>query len=328
MSTLIGLAAGAAISAGSAAIRGGSVGDILKSAGIGAATGAVTGGVGSMAGASATGVIGKAAQALGGKMSSSSFSLLSNAGKSLASVGGKMASFGAEQGVKATLEGLKTELGSKTLKQGVNEGLTEGAGTAIQNPAQAPTSGAPATPGGAPSATTTNIPGSAGTTPATPTTTTGATGAAKGSTAQATSGKTPTSGAPELKSATGKGTVIKDKIVQGTKKAAGQIGVQGALSIASGIQAGKQAKAANEVSRQGLLFQQQTYNEQITEREKTKAKLKTDAQTAYKSATLFGETLTKSTPSENLLTSYTSGNTGSYSIFNTGLSVKKSTDLT
>ena len=327
MSTLIGLAAGAAISAGSAAVRGGSVGDILKSAGIGAATGAVTGGAGSMVGASATGVIGKAAQALGSKMSSSSFSLLSNMGKGLTNVGGKMASIGAEHGVKATIQGLKTELGSKAVKQGVNEGLTEGAGAA-QNPVQAPTPGAPAAPGGAPSATTTNIPGNTGTTPTTPTTPTGATGAAKGNTAQATSGGAPTPGAPELRPAIGKGTIVKNKIVQGTKKAAGQIGVQGTLSIASGIQAGKQAKAANEVSRQGLLFQQQTYNEQVVEREKTKAKLKTDAQTAYKSATLFGETLTKSTPSENLLTSYTSGNTGSYSIFNTGLSVKKSTDLT
>lgn len=111
-------------------------------------------------------------------------------------------------------------------------------------------------------------------------------------------------------------------------KVVGQVGVQGALSIASGIQAGKQAKAANEVSRQGLLFQQQTYNEQVAEREKAKTKLKTDAQTAYKSATLFGETLSKNTPSENLLTNYTSENTGSYSIFSTGLSVKKSTDLT
>ena len=311
MSTLIGLAAGAAISAGSAAVRGGSVGDILKSAGIGAATGAVTGGAGSMVGASATGVIGKAAQALGSKMSSSSFSLLSNAGKSLANVGGKMASIGAEHGVKATIQGLKTELGSKALKQGVNEGLTEGAG-AVQNPVPAPTPGAPAAPGGAPSATTP----------------TGATGAAQGTTAQATSGGAPTPGAPELRPAIDKKTIVKTKIIQGTKKAAGQIGVQGALSIASGIQAGKQAKAANEVSRQGLLFQQQTYNEQVAERERTKTKLKTDAQTAYKSATLFGEILTKSTPSENLLTSYTSGNTGSYSIFNTGLSVKKSTDLT
>lgn len=314
MSTLIGLAAGAAISAGSAAVRGGSVGDILKSAGIGAATGAVTGGAGSMVGASATGVIGKGVQALGSKMSSSSFSLLSNVGKSLTNVGGKMASIGAEHGVKATIQGLKTELGSKALKQGVNEGLTEGAG-AVQNPVPAPTPGAPAAPGGAPSATTTTAP-------------TGATGAAKGSTVQATSGGTPTPGAPELRPAIGKGTIVKTNIVQGTKKAAGQIGVQGVLSIASGIQAGKQAKAANEVSRQGLLFQQQTYNEQVAEREKTKTKLKTDAQTAYKSATLFGDTLTKSTPSENLLTSYASGNTGSYSIFNTGLSVKKSTDLT
>ena len=311
MSTLIGLAAGAAISAGSAAVRGGSAGDILKSAGIGAATGAVTGGAGSMVGASATGVIGKGVQALGSKMSSSSFSLLSNLGKGLTNVGGKMVNVGAEHGVKATIQGLKTELGSKALKQGVNEGLTEGAG-AMQTPVQAPTPGASATPGGAPSTTAP----------------TGATGAAKGNAAPATSGGAPTPGAPELRPAIGKGTIVKNKIVQGTKKAAGQIGIQGALSIASGIQAGKQAKAANEVSRQGLLFQQQTYKEQVAEREKAKAKLKTDAQTAYKSATLFGETLTKNTPSENLLTSYTSGNTGSYSIFNTGLSVKRSTDLT
>lgn len=114
-------------------------------------------------------------------------------------------------------------------------------------------------------------------------------------------------------------------------KIAGQVGVQGALSIASGIAGAKQAKAANEVSKQSLLFQQQTYADQKAETESTKAKLKQDAWADYSSASLFGESLYGSDSNNTLLTSYHTngtGNVGNYSLINSSVTTSKLTDLT
>ena len=136
----------------------------------------------------------------------------------------------------------------------------------------------------------------------------------------------------KAKAATGK-TVVQSaatKLKTGAGKVAGQVGVQGALSIASGIAGAKQANAANEISRQSLLFQQQTYTEQKAEVEANKAKLKQEAWTDYSSSNLFGEQLYGSTSNNTLLTSYHTngtGNQGSFSILNYTAQSNK-TDLT
>lgn len=136
----------------------------------------------------------------------------------------------------------------------------------------------------------------------------------------------------KAKAATGK-TVVQSaatKLKTGAGKVAGQVGVQGALSIASGIAGAKQANAANEVSKQSLLFQQQTYNEQKAEVEANKAKLKQEAWTDYSSSSLFGEQLYGSTSNNTLLTSYHTNGTGnqaSFSILNYSAHSNK-TDLT
>lgn len=114
-------------------------------------------------------------------------------------------------------------------------------------------------------------------------------------------------------------------------KIVGQVGVQGALSIASGIAGAKQANAANEVSKQSLLFQQQTYKEQKAEVESNKAKLKADAWTDYSSTNLFGEQLYGSDSNNTLLTSYHTngtGNAGNFSLLSTRVNTTKTTDLT
>ena len=126
----------------------------------------------------------------------------------------------------------------------------------------------------------------------------------------------------KAKAATGKAVV---------QKVAGQVGVQGALSIASGIAGAKQANAANEVSKQSLLFQQQTYKEQKAEVESNKAKLKADAWTDYSSTNLFGEQLYGSDSNNTLLTSYHTngtGNAGNFSLLSTRVNTTKTTDLT
>lgn len=120
-------------------------------------------------------------------------------------------------------------------------------------------------------------------------------------------------------SSTGIGAQIK----AGAGKAIGQYGVQGALSLISAGMAAKQAGAANEVSKQSLLFQQQTYQEQKAEREKTKAELKSSAAKSYESSLLFGESLQQSNPSSaNLFTNYESApsDTGSnYSLLSSSI---------
>lgn len=112
-------------------------------------------------------------------------------------------------------------------------------------------------------------------------------------------------------------------------KVAGQVGVQGVLSIASAIAGAKQANAANEVAKQSLLFQQQTYKDQKAETEKNKAKLKEDAWSDYSSASLFGSNLYGSESNSTLLTNYHvnngTGNQGSFSILS---AIPKNTDLT
>lgn len=97
-------------------------------------------------------------------------------------------------------------------------------------------------------------------------------------------------------------------------KVAGQYGVQGALSLLSAGMAAKQAKASNNMAQQSLQFQKQTYNEQMAEKENYKASMKKSAQTAYESSLLFGSTLHDSDANSALLTSYSTGSTGDYSI--------------
>jgi hypothetical protein len=120
-------------------------------------------------------------------------------------------------------------------------------------------------------------------------------------------------------------TSLKSKV----GKVAGQVGVQGVLSVASAIMGAKQASAANEVAKQSLLFQQQTYKEQKAETEKNKAKLKEDAWSDYSSASLFGSNLYGSESNNTLFTNYHvnngTGNQGNFSILSV---VPKNTDLT
>lgn len=329
MSTLIGLAAGAAISAGTAAIQGGSAKDILKSAGIGAATGAVTGGAGSMLGSSAAGLLGKGVSAVGDKLASSSSSLLSKAGSSLATAGDKMVAFGATHGVKATLSNLKTELGKKALENTVtNAPANVGGPASVTETASLPEVS------GVPEPTTNAL-------PEVPkvTTTGGMQNIATnikdiGKTAADTAKNT---GKAPINNMTTKGITLstKDNVIANIKKVggkvgkvAGQVGVQGVLSVGTAIAGAKQARAANEVSRQGLLFQQQTYKEQKAERESTKAQLKQDAYTAHTSATVFTENLFGENSNGNLLTDYTSDSKSNYSLLKSSIKTKKSSDLT
>ena len=109
-------------------------------------------------------------------------------------------------------------------------------------------------------------------------------------------------------------------------------GAQGALSIASMAMGAKQANAANEVSKQSLLFQKQTYNEQQAEIEKNKEQRRADALTDYNAASLFGSQLYGSESNNTLLTNYHTnngtGNQGSFSLLNASISTSKRTDLT
>ena len=150
------------------------------------------------------------------------------------------------------------------------------------------------------------------------------------------------SGVPELRPAAKltKTQTLGAKMIKGGKtvanskagKIAGQYGAQGALSIASMAMGAKQANAANEVSKQSLLFQKQTYNEQQAEIEKNKAQRKADALTDYNAASLFGSQLYGSESNNTLLTNYHTnngtGNQGSFSLLNASISTSKRTDLT
>lgn len=122
------------------------------------------------------------------------------------------------------------------------------------------------------------------------------------------------------------------KVKSNAGKVGGQYAAQGALSIASMAMGAKQANAANEVSKQSLLFQKQTYNEQQAEIEKNKEQRRADALTDYNAASLFGSQLYGSESNNTLLTNYHTndgtGNQGSFSLLNASISTSKRTDLT
>ena len=328
MTALIGMGVGAALSAGISAAQGGSIGDILKSAGIGGVTGAATAGVGSAVGGSVAGMIGSGLSKAGTAMAANGGSLLSKVGTGLVTTGGKLSAFGATHGVKAALSSVKSTIsGTPT---GAGASITSGNTTL----APVPNESAIGTSAG---------PGYSGTLP-------DLNAAAKGLQLK---GKAPvpegttsiTSGAPQLRpyakidttpnttvSAGASGTAstkpsLLSKIGPGVKKAVGQVGVQGALSLLSMGQAAKQAKAANAVQEQSLLFQRQTYNESKAKEESRKVQLKTDAWNTYESASLFGATLYGSDSNNTLLTNG-NGNQGNYSILTVGLNTSRKNDLT
>ena len=91
--------------------------------------------------------------------------------------------------------------------------------------------------------------------------------------------------------------------------------LQGGLSLITAGMGAKTAKEANEVSRQSLLFQQQTYREQKAEQDKKEAQLKEDAWSAYSSANSFGESLYGNGTNSLLFTKdYKTNPTGNFSI--------------
>ena len=310
MTALIGMGVGAALSAGISAAQGGSVGDILKSAGIGGVTGAATAGVGSAVGGSAAGLIGSGLSKAGGAISgaANTGSLLSKIGTGLATAGSKMVDYGATHGVKAALSGNATggaaTSSTSTLApvpgsaaKGYLGELPDLTKTAVKAPVQGTANVANAT--GAPILRPKAV--------IAPSQTSAVTSATTSATASAK---------PNLLS----------KVGPGIKKAVGQVGVQGALSLISAGMAAKQARVANAAQEQSLLFQKQTYNEAKAKEESRKAQLKTDAWNAYESANQFGATLFGSDSNNTLLTNGT-GNAGDYSILTVGLSSRK-TDLT
>lgn len=336
MTTLIGLGVGAAMSAGITAAQGGSTSDILKHAGIGAVTGAATAGVGSAVGGSVVGAMGSGLSKVGGALAQNSGSLLSKVGTGLTSAGSKMVSFGASHGIKAAI-------GSTTGKA-VNTSATT-AGTQTVDTA-------------ASSANVTNTT----TTGTTVTQTHGPTGVGHLINADGTTSDLsfkmpknfdPKVGTtkniapfgykqtgykgllPDVGSGTPKPTFVQTgagKAAGAAKTAVGQYGVQGVLTLASGIQGKKAASEASNIQMQSLLFQKQTYNEQRTKEESTKAQLKSDAWEAYSSASAFGEKLYGSDSNNTLLTSFNTdgnGNAGNYSILSGSLISKKlTTDIT
>ena len=332
MTALIGMGVGAALSAGISAAQGGSVGDILKSAGIGGVTGAATAGVGSAVGGSAAGLIGSGLSKAGGAISgaANTGSLLSKIGTGLATAGSKMVDYGATHGVKAALSGNATggaaTSSTSTLApvpgsaaKGYLGELPDLTKTAVKAPVQGTANVANAT--GAPilrpkaviapsqtsAATSAGAPVLRPKAVIAPSQTSAVTSATTSATASAK---------PNLLS----------KVGPGIKKAVGQVGVQGALSLISAGMAAKQARVANAAQEQSLLFQKQTYNEAKAKEESRKAQLKTDAWNAYESANQFGATLFGSDSNNTLLTNGT-GNAGDYSILTVGLSSRK-TDLT
>lgn len=142
----------------------------------------------------------------------------------------------------------------------------------------------------------------------------------------------PVSGGTKLQMIGGKLRAKASNIKTNAGKITGQDVVQGALSVGSGVMGAKQANAANEVSKQSLLFQKQTYKEQQAEIEKNKAQRRADALTDYNAASLFGSQLYGSESNSTLLTNYHTnnglGNQGSFSLLNASISTSKRTDLT
>lgn len=355
---LIGAGTGAVVSAGTTAIQGGSFGDILKSGAIGAGTGAATGAVGGGLGnlAKAAGVTTK----IGNAVSKVTGSIKSTLGIStdVAKAGAEVAGDAVTQ---APLPGNPSMTGAPT---GGAAGITKvdglihtdkivpGTGTENiasnakpTNPVN-PTGQAGAPTQGASSAgsqvmqtpikvstTATQEVGKAGTA----TTTNGQvtlkgkieTPKTQGSSAQASSTQTTATTAQNAPQAQLKGKLPlpKEPLTNDQKlQIAGYAG-QGLLAVGTTAMGAKQAKAANEVSKQGLLFQKQTYEAEKAERDKTKANLKADAYKAYTSSQTFADQLFSENPvSNNLLTNYTSLD-NNYSIFGSGLK-SSYTDLT
>ena len=335
MTALIGMGVGAALSAGISAAQGGSVGDILKSAGIGGVTGAATAGVGSAVGGSAAGLIGSGLSKAGGAISgaANTGSLLSKIGTGLATAGSKMVDYGATHGVKAALSGNATggaaTSSTSTLApvpgsaaKGYLGELPDLTKTAVKAPVQGTANVANAT--GAPILRPKAV--------IAPSQTSAATSAGapvlrpKAVIAPSQTSAAPSQTSAATSAATSAKPTLLSKIGPGVKKAVGQVGVQGALSLISAGMAAKQARVANAAQEQSLLFQKQTYNEAKAKEESRKAQLKTDAWNAYESANQFGATLFGSDSNNTLLTNGT-GNAGDYSILTVGLSSRK-TDLT
>lgn len=307
MSSLIGLAAGAALSAGISAASGGSVGDILKSAAIGGGTGLVTAGAGSAIGGSAAGLLGSGLKTLGSKMGGqivaegAKGTIMNQIGGSLLNVGNKMADFGAAHGVKATIDSVKTAV------KGVPTGGASAPINATGSLLDAPT--------GNIAQGTAQGQGYMGTLPDL----SAKNAVVNGQTANATVAKAPvpsvtsatnTTSPPALRPKASTGSNFKSNV----GKIAGQFGVQGALSLLSAGMAAKQAKASNNMAQQSLQFQKQTYNEQMAEKENYKTSMKESAGRAYESSLLFGSTLHDSESNSAILTSYNTGTAGDYSI--------------
>ena len=352
MTALIGMGVGAALSAGISAAQGGSIGDILKSAGIGGVTGAATAGIGSAVGGSVAGMIGSGLSKAGTAMAANGGSLLTKVGTSMANVGGKMTSFGATHGIGATLSNVKSAVTTKMASSTATTAsqptsvtigsttLTAPGKTALgipgQGAAKAADPGLSVTIGSttltAPGKATLGMPSQGAAAKAAITAGTSVTLGKTTLTAPGVSSSTTSNaGTATVAAGTGNATTsshpILSKIGTGAKKAVGQVGVQGALSILSAGASARQASAANEIQQQSLLFQKQTYNESKAKEETRKAQLKADAWDTYSSASLFGSTLYGSDSNNTLLTNG-NGNQGNYSILTAGLKISRKSDLT
>ena len=286
---LVGAASGGAINSGTTAIQGGSVGDIVKSGAEGAATGAVTGAVSAGAGS----LLKTAGAKVAGAVSKGAGKVTSALGKGAGKVAG--------QEVVGTLP----NIGAPAEKV-----VTATTGTSSKIAAQG----------------SARVAGSSGG------------GAATGGEAPVLRPKANISLLDKVNTnlnSFGQDHPLAAKVGTGAKKVAGKVGVQGALqgglALVSGIQSASQANAANNIQTQSLLFQKQTYNEAKAKEESTKAQLKSDAWNAYSSASLFGENLYGSDSNNTLLTSYNTngtGNQGVFSLLNTGVTTRKTEDIT
>lgn len=275
------------------------IGEIGKQAVIEAGTTLATMGVGAAAGAAASGLIKAAAGA-------------AQAGTKIGLIGSKVATV-ASKGLSAV---------SKVMNPGQYTGGAAGTGQgymgtlpdldAVNTALKATSSGSSlAQKIGAklPEKAQFGIPGAAKT---------GAPGTLPGNTIKYSPHSLPVTGGTKLQMIGVKLRAKASNIKTNAGKITGQDVIQGALSVGSGIMGAKQANAANEVSKQSLLFQKQTYNEQQAEIEKNKAQRKADALADYNAASLFGSQLYGSDSNNTLLTSYhnPNANTGSFSILN------------
>lgn len=103
---------------------------------------------------------------------------------------------------------------------------------------------------------------------------------------------------------------------------------QGILAVVSAGMGMKQGMEGNKIAQQGLLFQQQTYAAQEAEKNKYKATAKATADANRQSLLDFGSSLKGLESNSTLLTDTSTGNTGVFSILNTGITTSRKTDLT